>query len=34
MREDLTYDGLHANDAGRAVTRAAVEEILAAAKVR
>lgn len=29
MREDLTYDGLHANDDGRAVMRARVEEILA-----
>jgi lysophospholipase L1-like esterase len=28
MREDLTYDGLHANDAGRAVFRKHVEEIL------
>ncbi|MDX6234901.1 MAG: hypothetical protein QOH68_4040 [Nocardioidaceae bacterium] len=28
MREDLTYDGLHANDTGRAVFRARVEEIL------
>ena len=30
MREDLTYDGLHANDDGRAVFRAAVEQILRA----
>jgi lysophospholipase L1-like esterase len=30
MREDLTYDGLHANDTGRAVIRARVEEILEA----
>jgi lysophospholipase L1-like esterase len=28
MREDLTYDGLHANDAGRAVFREAVEKVL------
>ena len=28
MREDLTYDGLHANDDGRAVFRKHVEEIL------
>jgi lysophospholipase L1-like esterase len=28
MREDLTYDGLHANDAGRAVFRRRVQEIL------
>ena len=28
MREDLTYDGLHANDDGRAVFRGHVEEIL------
>jgi lysophospholipase L1-like esterase len=30
MREDLTYDGLHANDEGRAVFRAAVEQVLRA----
>jgi lysophospholipase L1-like esterase len=30
MREDLTYDGLHANDDGRAVFRAAVDEVLRA----
>jgi lysophospholipase L1-like esterase len=30
MREDLTYDGLHANDDGRAVFRRHVEEILRA----
>jgi hypothetical protein len=30
MREDLTYDGLHANDTGRAVFRARVEEVLRA----
>jgi lysophospholipase L1-like esterase len=30
MREDLTYDGLHANDEGRAVFRAAVEHVLRA----
>ncbi len=30
MREDLTYDGLHANADGRAVTRKRVEDVLAA----
>jgi lysophospholipase L1-like esterase len=29
MREDLTFDGLHANRAGRAVFRKAVDELLA-----
>jgi lysophospholipase L1-like esterase len=29
FREDLTYDGLHTNDAGRAIIRKRVEEILA-----
>ncbi len=30
MREDMTFDGLHTNEKGRAVFRAAVDEVLAA----
>ena len=34
MREDMTFDGLHANDAGRIAFRKAVDEVLAETSVR